>query len=182
MQYTESALVEAIKAKDVNAYEYMIDTYSKILYFLAYNILNQSMTKEDMEECISDVFLDAWVNIEDFNSNRSNFKNWLLMLTKYKALGYKRKSKKTKLVDIDNYAISDDYSLEEHVLNKENQAILLKAINNFNITDKRLFIRRYFLGESINDLTKVLNLSRSAIDNRLFRGRKVLKEVLNENK
>nr|WP_238442614.1 hypothetical protein [Desulforamulus reducens] len=37
-------------------------------------------------------------------------------------------------------------------------------------------MRRYFFGDKISDLANAFNLSRSAIDNRLLRGRKVIKE------
>ncbi|WP_238442591.1 sigma factor [Desulforamulus reducens] len=91
MGYSQSALVEGIKNKDVLAYEYMINKYTKTIYCLAYNILCQSLNREDIEECVSDVFLDAWVKINDFDQEKGNFRTWLLILTKCKALIYKRK-------------------------------------------------------------------------------------------
>jgi len=179
LEYSQSALVEGIRNKDVLAYEYMINKYTKTIYCLAYNILYQSFGKEDIEECVSDVFLDAWLKIDEFDQEKGNFRTWLLILTKYKALTYKRKKKISNVVSIDKFEIEDNYSLEKQFLLRQDQEKIIKIINSFNQMDKEIFFRRYFFGEKISDLANTFNLSRSAIDNRLLRGRKIIKEVLN---
>nr|WP_272507430.1 sigma-70 family RNA polymerase sigma factor [Clostridium aestuarii] len=178
MEYSQSELVKAIKDKEVNAYEYMINKYTKTIYCLAYNILFQSLQKEDIEECVSDVFLDAWNKINDFKDKKGNFRTWLLILTKYKALTYKRKKRSQKVVDIEEFEIKDSYNLEKEFILRQDQEKVISTINTFNKLDKEIFFRRYFFGEKINELAKAFKLSRSAVDNRLLRGRKAIKEVL----
>lgn len=180
MEYSQSALVEAIKNKDVVAYEYMIKKYSKTIYCLAYNILSPSLKKEDIEECVSDVFLDAWMKIDKFDQEKGNFRSWLLVLTKYKALTYKRKLSKSKVIDIEDYEIKDSYNLEKQFFLRQDQEKIMKVIHSFNTVDKEIFFRRYFYGEKINDLAEAFHLSRSGIDNRLLRGRKIIKEAFND--
>ena len=111
------------------------------------------------------------------------FRTWLLTLTKYKALTYKRKKPFIKSVAIED--IEDQNAVGQAIYNIENQFLLrqdqekvIEIINSFNPIDKELFLRRYFFDEKISDLTKIFNLSRSAIDNRLLRGRKIIKEAL----
>jgi len=156
----------------------MIGKYTKIVYCLAYNILSKSHSKEDIEECVADVFLDAWIKIADFNEEKANFRTWLLILTKYRALTYKRKKRLSNVVNIEDFEPEDDVNLEKQVLLRQDQEEVIKIINSFPETDREIFIRRFFLGEKINDLAEVFNLSRTAIDNRLLRGRKAIKEVL----
>jgi len=55
---------------------------------------------------------------------------------------------------------------------------VMNIINTFAEPDREIFIRRFIKGEKINDLARSLNLSRAAVDNRLLRGRKVIKEGL----
>jgi len=90
LEYSQVELVRGIRNKDSAAYEYMIGQYTKTIYCLAYNILSKSHSKEDIEECVADVFLDAWIKISEFDEKKANFRTWLLMLTKYKALTYRR--------------------------------------------------------------------------------------------
>lgn len=178
MDYSQAELVRGIRNKDADAYEYMIGKYSKTIYGLAYNILSQSHSKEDIEECVADVFLDAWIKIDEFNGEQANFRTWLLILTKYKALTYRRKKCLHKVIDIADVEIKDDLNLEKLVILRQDQEQMIEIINSFQQTDREIFVRRFFLGEKIDDLAKAFDLSRTAIDNRLLRGRKVIKEGL----
>ncbi len=179
MEYSQCALVEGIKNKDMLAYEYMMSKYTKTIYCLAYSILCQSLKREDIEECVSDVFLDAWIKINEFDQEKGNFRTWLLILTKYKALTYKRKKKIHNVIDIEEFEIKDSYNLEKEFFLRQDQELVIEIINSFSKIDKEIFFRRYFFGERISDLAKTFNLSRSAIDNRLLRGRIIIKEALN---
>lgn len=179
LEYSQSALVEGIRNRDILAYEYMISKYTKPIYCLAYNILSQSLKREDIEECVSDVFLDAWLKINEFDQEKGNFRTWLLILTKYKALTYKRKKKARNVISIEKFEIKSSYDLEKQFFLRQDQEKIIEIINSFNKIDKEIFFRRYFFGEKVGDLAKSFNLSRSAIDNRLLRGRKIIKEVLN---
>lgn len=179
LEYSQDDLVQGICNRNSAAYEYMISKYAKTVYCLAHNILSQSHNKEDIEECVADVFLDAWIKIADFNEDRANFRTWLLILTRYRALSYRRKRRLNNVVNIEDFDPRDDANLEQQILLREDQEQVMQIINSFSDTDRQIFIRRFFFGEKINDLAEVFNLSRSAIDNRLLRGRKAIKEVLN---
>ncbi len=178
MEYSQAELVRGIQNKDSAAYEYMISKYTKTIYCLAYNILSNSHSKEDIEECVADVFLDAWIKIAAFDGEKANFRTWLLILTKYKALTYRRKKRLNHVIDIDDVEIKDDINLEMQVFLRQDQEQVMEIINSFQKTDREIFVRRFFLGEKISDLASAFNLSRAAVDNRLLRGRKTIKEGL----
>ena len=179
MEYSQDDLVEGIKNKDTLAYQYMIDTYTKTIYCLAYNILSVLHNREDIEECVADVFLDAWIKIKEFDQDKGNFRTWLLILTKYKALTYRRKKQLNNVVDIEDVEVKDSTNLEKQVFLRQDQEKVITIINSFQKTDREIFFRRFFFNEKINDLATAFNLSRAAIDNRLLRGRKIIKEGLN---
>lgn len=178
MNYSESELISELKKRNLNAYGFLIKEYTKPVYYLTYNILNIGNSKEDIEECVADVFLEVWLKIHEFNSEKSNFKTWILVLTKYKALTYKRKLQRNHYENIDDYRLEEPNTVEKEIIERETQKKLLATINSFNKIDKELFIRRYFCDEKLSDIMQSLGLSRSAIDNRLLRGRKIIKEVL----
>lgn len=178
MEYSQVELVRGIKNKDSAFYEYMIAKYARTVYCLAYNILSKSHSKEDIEECVADVFLDAWIKISEFDERKATFRTWLLILTKYKALTYRRKKGYGTFINIDDIELKDDSNLENMVLLRQDQEQVMEIINSFQETDRQIFIRRFFLGEKISDLASAFNLSRTAIDNRLLRGRKIIKEGL----
>lgn len=178
MEYSQAELVRGIKRKDMAAYEYMIGKYTKTIYCLAYNVLSGTHSKEDIEECVADVFVDAWIKIGEFDAEKANFRTWLLILTKYKALSYRRKKRLKNVMNIEDVEIMDDINLEKQVFMRQDQEQVIEIINSFQKTDREIFVRRFFLGEKISDLAEEFNLSRAAVDNRLLRGRKIIKEGL----
>lgn len=178
MQYSDNELISEIRKRNRNAFEILVKRYSKPIYYLAYNILNVCGTKEDMEECVSDVFLEIWQKIDQFDTRKGSFRTWILILAKYKALAYKRRLSALAVDNIEDYQLEDSYDVEQQVIERETQEKLVETINTFSALDKELFVRRYYFGESIHNLMRSLELSRSAVDNRLFRSRKTIKEVL----
>lgn len=175
---TESKLVKRIIKKDIKAFDILIQTYTKSVYCLAYQIMHINCTKEDIEECVSDVFVDVWRKIEDFDIRKGSFKTWVLILAKYKALQYKRNQKNINIVDIEEYQVISQFDIEQELIDKETQKEIINIINSWNDIDKKIFIRRYFFDDSISSLMDMFGLTRSAIDNRLLRCRKRLKEVM----
>lgn len=67
MNFSEIELISEIKKRNLNAYAFLIKEYSKLVYYLTYNILSIGNSKEDIEECVSDVFLEVWLKINEFD-------------------------------------------------------------------------------------------------------------------
>jgi len=76
MTFSENELISELKKRNLNAYETLMATYTKPVYYVIYRILNIGNSKEDIEECVSDVFLDVWLKIDEFDSTKGTFKTW----------------------------------------------------------------------------------------------------------
>ena len=83
-------MIKKIRKKDTRGLDYIINTYSKKVYFLVNKIIG-SYGKEEAEECVSDIFFSIWNDIEQYDEKRGDFSSFIFMKTKYKALDYKRK-------------------------------------------------------------------------------------------
>lgn len=68
--------------------------------------------------------------------------------------------------------------MEDLVISKENKEEIISIIQSFKEIDRKIFIRRYFIQEDIIEIARSLGIDRTVVDNRLSRGRKVLKEKL----
>ena len=176
----EIELISNIKNRSPNAFDCLINTYTRPVYYLAYNILNVGFSKEDIEECVSDVFVEAWQKIDEYDDQKGSLRGWLLMLTKYRALTYKRKLGKHNVNYLEDYgkAQGEIRDKASPILEREAQLMLMQVVDGFGETDRLLFVRRYLMGESIVALMDSTGLSRSAVDNRLARCRNKIKEVL----
>ncbi len=182
MELEEEQLINLVKKRKPKALEKVMDLYMNSVCGLAKGILLSVGSEEDVEECVQDVFLDAWNNIEKFNPQRGRFKTWLLILCKSRALN-KRKAliNKGKIIQLDEKLTSSKENLEENYLAREGKENVIEEIKSFNDIDREVFIRRYILEQSIEEICSAMYLSRQAVDNRLWRGRKQLRESLASN-
>jgi RNA polymerase sigma-70 factor (ECF subfamily) len=175
----EDTFINELKDKNKLALEYMINNYSSYVFSICKAIIGAHGTLEDIEECVSDIFILVWENSYKYHEEKANFKTWLTTVTKYKAIDLNRKLvKNLNYVASDNIEIPNCDSVENELISKEASTELLLCIKNLKGIDKEIFIKRYFFNESIEDMARSYNISRQAVDNRLYRTKKVLKSML----
>lgn len=184
MKITAENVIKQLQKKNPQALEYLLDTYNKNIYSLTYRILKDVGCNEDIEECVSDVFVTAWENSHKYNPNKGTIKTWLFIVAKYKALDYRRKIYKEKnLSKEEEIELVSEEQVENKVILKEEIKQIMTVIDNLGETDRQIFYRRYFFYEEIEDIAVCLSLTRKAVDNRLWRIRKLLKkEFSNEGR
>lgn len=174
----EKRMIKKIRKKDPKGLDYIINTYSKKIYFLVDKIIG-FYGREEVEECVSDVFFSIWESIEDYDEKRGEFNTFVFMKTRYKALDYKRrlerKSVKNEVLEDD---ISNNISTEQIVLNKEISKEIINTINNFKEPDKTYFYLRYFMHYKIDEIADKYKATRASVENRLYRCRIKIKEYL----
>lgn len=178
MKIDNDNFARELKKKNQKALDFLVDNYSNLIFKVSISILG-SGKREDAIECVNDVVLKVWQNIGFYNDGKSSFSSWLIAISKYNAIDYKRKLKrKNENYDIESLELSSYKEVEDRIIEAENKEELLEIISSLKDIDKDIFIRRYFVGESISEICENLNLSRSAVDNRILRGKKHLKEKL----
>lgn len=178
MKINEENFIKELKNKNPKAMDFLVDNYSNLIFKVVISVLGSDKREESME-CVNDVLLKVWEKIHYHDENKSKFSSWLIAVSKYNAIDYKRKFYKTDTqCNIDEIMLADERVIEEQLLHSESKEEILKAIKELGSPDKDIFIRKYFMGESLTEIGEKLNLSRSAVNNRLFRGRKLLKEKL----
>lgn len=179
MRIKEDNLIEQLRRKNPKALEYVVDEYGGLLHSITASILGAYNDQGMIEECLDDVFMSIWNNILKFSGDIPKFKSWAAAVAKYKALDYRRKYNKNLLnEDIEECIIAAGDSVEEEIIFQEDKKELMKVIDELPQPDKSIFIKKYFLEESSEEIAQQLSLTRGAVDNRLSRGRKKLKEKL----
>ena len=174
----EKELIYMIKNKDIKAFASLIDDFGKLVYYVAGNVLKEDYEKDLIDECYNDVFTTIWFNIDCFDEEKGNFKNWLISITKYKAIDIKRKNfKNNNCVEYtDEITTIEDKELEKI----EDEEIINNILNSLEEKDKIIFIKRYLEGYSIKEIAKELGYSENYIHTRISRTRKKLKNIKEE--
>ncbi|NMM61661.1 sigma-70 family RNA polymerase sigma factor [Clostridium sp. P21] len=176
MKIDESNYISELKRKNSKALEYTYSKYVGLVYKVVFDLLKDTASRQDVEECVSDIFISLWKNAVQYNDNITTFKKWLVAISKYKAIDYIRKLRKAQeIVELkEDTAISND-NIEEKIIQTDDVNTIVGIIKNMSEIDKRIFFKRYILNENINNIAEYLKLPRTVIDNRLSRGRKLIK-------
>ncbi|RDY27871.1 sigma-70 family RNA polymerase sigma factor [Romboutsia weinsteinii] len=178
----QKKMIKKIRKRDTKGLDYVINNYSKKVYYLVDKIIG-FYGREEVEECVSDVFYELWENIDQFDEKRGEFSSFIYMKTKYKALDYKRRLEKkevhkTELED----DITNKITTEHIVLDKESSEEIIEIINNFKEPDKTYFYNRYFMYYKVDDIAVMYKTTRASVENRLYRCRLKIKEMLEGRK
>lgn len=174
----DSLIIKYIKKKDEKGLELLLKTYGGLIKAIVNKHLRELSYYE--EECIDDILLLIWDNINSFDS-KGSFKNWIGVISKFKAIDYKRKYfKLDSLEDIDNIELSDKSNLVEDIIYKEFKEEVHSLLDNLKEKDRRIFIKYYLEEKRIEEISEEMDLAEHQIYNKLSRGRKKLRNILKE--
>lgn len=182
MSCTEKNYINNLKKGKEEALEFIVDKYLGVVKSAIYKVLLPLERDGIIEECINDVFLSVWNNAEKFTGEEVDFKKWIYKIAKFKAIDYYRKEIKNSDVSLEDKELTTNKLVEDEVITMEDRNELIKLINTLEPLDREIFIMKFFLGLKSEDIAKKFKMSRTAIDNRIYRGKKRLcKEVMRLN-
>lgn len=134
--------------------------------------------KSVQDECINDVLLGIWNNIGSFDENKSEFKNWVAGIAKFKSIDYKRKYLKgLEYENIDDLDISVQDTTHEEIIKNELSDDINEMLNCLNEKDRELFYKLYVEEKEVDKITEETGLKRDIIYNRLSRGKKRIQKL-----
>ncbi|MCK4765757.1 MAG: RNA polymerase sigma factor [Candidatus Aminicenantes bacterium] len=178
-------IIVRLKQKDSEAWNKMIERYSKKVFNFA---LNFAGNREDASDITQDIFLKVYNNIDKFKED-GNFDSWLSRLSKNYCIDFWRKNKRSKdKLELDENvrtpAVHDEQQSPEDSLIKENEIKYLRGKLLLLTPDLRtLIIMRDIQDYSYREIADNLEIPLGTAKSRINRARaKLAKIVLNESK
>lgn len=169
--------IPRLQRKDEEALQYMIDTYMPFLKGICQHILLMSCGRQAAEECLNDVFMTIWQRAYQFQGGPEDFRRWAGMIAKYKAIDrYRRQVKlqEREAVTEEVRNAGKSHDTEEAVLKNESRDEVLGKLHSLPEADCELFLMKYYLDLSNGEIAEALGITVSAVDNRLYRGKRKL--------
>ena len=177
----DDQIVALYWARDPRAISETKTCYESKLLRLAENILRDM---RDSEECVNDTYLKAWQTIPP--QRPIYLFAFLARICRNEALGRidwrnaaKRKDQWIELSDELESCIPDKKQMDPADL-----AALTDVFDRFlaglHREDRILFLRRYWYGDTVEELSVVLKLRQGTVKTRLFRLRKKLRSYLEQ--
>ncbi|MPM41867.1 hypothetical protein SDC9_88527 [bioreactor metagenome] len=178
MEISEENFIHQLKLKNEEVLSYILDQYG---WIIRSTVKKHLYNLESLQgECINDILMAVWYNINSFDESRSEFKSWLAGVAKYKCIDYKRKHLKTlSHEDVDNLDISVEDNALNEILNNELNKDLDSMLNCLKKEDKDLFLKLYLEEKDMDQVCFEMGMKREVIYNRLSRAKKRIKSVLN---
>ncbi len=177
-QDAEHALLDQVMLKKEEACKKIISQYKDFAFNIAYQVLRDY---QDAEEVTQDAFINAFRGLKNFN-RKSKFSSWLYRITFNSALGKlrKRKNRYSELSEVEcqNVASIPVEDTLAEMKSHERQKYLSKAIHMLSEKDRVLISLFYFQECSMEEVSKITNLSLTNTKVKIFRIRKQLKKNL----
>ena len=136
------------------------------------------MSKEDVEEVVSDSFLCLW-NVSETLDNDKPLSPFLAAITRNISKNRLRKLSNNISID-DIIEFSSFETPEDEFEISEQTRLMLDIVNNLGETDREIFIRFYYYGEKLQGISSHLNITLSNCKTKLFRVREKIKKELTE--
>lgn len=174
----DQKLIKLIKTNPSKGLSKAIELYGPLVKTIVVRIIGYE-NKQDVEECVSDVFVELWKSIYKFNSDKGLLKNYLISIARHVAINtFNRKLIKHEVIPLEEDDLELELDLTNEVSKIINKNIIKETLENLPQPDKDIFIRRYYLFESVKEIAASLNLSPKAVENKLYRGKEKLKATL----
>ncbi len=174
----EKKLLRRLRRGDESVLPELIRKYSGYAYAIAFNILSHALSEEDIEEVVSDSFLSIWENRASIETEM--LKAYLAAVVRNKAKTALRKYHAEEPLDDDILQISIPNQPEQKILLSELREIAHDAVDSLDEPDREIFQRYYFLYQKTEEISRALGLKDATVRARLSRGRKRLKDYLEE--
>lgn len=176
MKANENNFVNLIRDGREEGILYVIDTYGKLLHSIVQKRL--FMAPDRIGECMNDIFLGIWKNIDSFDENRGSFRNWAAGVARLEAIDTLRKIRREirfETVSLEDTEILQEdaafLKLAEQEISEETEEIL-RCLSE---KDRELFRRIFLEEEEPEKAGEALGISRDNVYVRLFRGKKKIR-------
>lgn len=176
--YSDYELKQKIMNSDEDAIKYMIQKYSGLISFIVGEVLSSLSIHQ--EDCVSDVFISAWKNIDQFDPDRGTLKNWIASIARFKSIDYLRRYSKEKYnVNIDDAVnISYDHHKEECDLTYWIDDIT----SGLDYECKDIVVMKFRDDYRPSEIARSIGKDEKYVYNRIFRFKQKLKRRLEDEK
>ena len=136
--------------------------------------------RQEVEEAVADSFVALWKGLDRYDPERP-LSAWLYGIARRTALERRRKlGRALPFQELDEQLPGDDTDPADQAAAQENARLLRQAVEELPPPDREIFIRRYYLYQAVKEIAARLGTTPKAVEHRLDRGRRRLREKLME--
>lgn len=178
----EEELIRLLQNRPEDGMAAAMECYGDKVRWMVSHILGADR-KEDIEECVSDVFVKVWQETAAYDREKGNLLSWIYGIARHTAIDRLRRLSGKEALPLEIFqegclGVVPDFS--EDVAQRENMAVIRETVHAMKQPDRNIFLMRYFYFMPVKEIAQKLGLTQKQVENRLRRGRKRLKKELTE--
>ena len=171
---TSYELKAMLERSPAECHRALVKEYGKYVYAIVFNKLRNCGTREDIEECVSDVFATIFLKYEfDENCDR-DIKGYIATVAKRNAIDRFRSltSRNNHTVysdDDDMQELVSDFSVDERVDRSELRRLLLNKIDELGERDSTILIQKFYYNRKSSEIANDMSMSDASVRTRCSR-------------
>lgn len=167
------ALVSAMAAGDRSALARVYSRYGGFLFALALRIVRE---RDEAEDLLHDVFLEAWRCAKDFDPKRGSVRTWLAIRTRSRALDRKKSARVSRNAGDKGL---DAVSGNAPVPSPDSRRVR-DALAGLTIDQRQVVELAYFEGLSCSEISEKIGIPIGTVKSRLAAGLHRLRDALGD--
>ena len=129
----EQKLLHNLKKRNRNSLDDIIKIYTPYISVIVYNTVGCKLSKEDMEEIVSDTFFLLWQNSLNIDETKGNMRSYLATIARNTSKNKLRKYHSNEVLN--EQIISSDLTPQDNIIKAENSQFLTELITSLGEPD-----------------------------------------------
>ncbi len=180
---THNEFRRAAKSSLENAQRMLFEEYFNYVYTIVFSRLRSCAGREDIEECVGDVFADIYICYDESRDVSGDISGFIGAVARRKAADVYRKLTKhsfgrISLDDEETMNIKAPDDTAGTVEKKELNSSLMHCVELLGEPDSTIIIQKYFFMRSAKEIAELVSLTPEAVRVRSSRALKKLREKL----
>ena len=180
---TDVKWLELLEKSPKKAHTMLIEEYGGYVYAVVIDKLRSLCSSEEIEDCVSDVFVELFTNIHNFDSSKGSLKGYISVISKraainaYRRLSYRQHITMSADDEETEIPVSAD-NPEEDVQKKLFRQRLWEIVEGLGEPDSSIIVYQYFYDFKVSDIAEKLRMTAAAVQKRSLRARQKIKKIL----
>ncbi|MBQ1519504.1 MAG: sigma-70 family RNA polymerase sigma factor [Ruminococcus sp.] len=179
---TDPEWTQLLKKDPEAAYRLLIDTYGNYVYAVVISKIGRCGTREDIEDCVSDVFVDIYKNKENYSSQGGSLKTFIGTIAKRRAIDMFRQltaRKEGPSLDDDTVVLPpSEINIEDEADKRLYRSKLWSTVKSLGEPDSSIIIYQYYYDCTVREIAERLSMTADAVQKRSLRARKKISQLL----
>ena len=177
---TQEEILSLMKTDPEKGLKTVVFQYTGLVYKIVLHKLSSICPSEDIEETVSDVFLDFYKNHRSVDLSKGSLASFLIILAQRRAVDVFRKAVRQENIDalLSENAAGKTESTDAIVLEKAEREILFNAVLKLGEPDSTIVFRKFYYGETYEEIGNRLGLSANAVNKRYLRSVEKLSSIM----